>query len=100
LYRHVVIFVALVVCGLFGFVIIVLGRRQKHCGYKIKSYCEYQNIMSHISINLDNILFEVIKIYQKGGVVFMDFVKESLSCDKSLPRFLGSGHCQILEETR
>jgi hypothetical protein len=41
-----------------------------------------------------------IKIYHKGGVVFMDFVKESMSCDKLLPRFLGSGHRQMLEEAR
>jgi hypothetical protein len=55
--------------------------------------------MSHISINLDGILFEVVKIYLKDSVVFMDFVKVFISCAKWLPCFLGSGP-QILEEIK
>jgi hypothetical protein len=61
--------------------------------------CGYHNIVWHISTNKDDILFEVTKIYLKGGVVFIDVVKESVSRDKSLPPFL-SGHHQILEEIR
>jgi hypothetical protein len=47
--------------------------------------CGYQNIVLHISINIDAILFGVIQIYLKGGVGFMDVVKESVSRGKSPP---------------
>jgi hypothetical protein len=51
--------------------------------YEVSS-CEYHNIVSHISTNIDDILFEIIKIYLKCGVGFMDGFKESVSRDKSL----------------
>jgi hypothetical protein len=54
--------------------------------------------VSHISTNIDDILLQVINVYLKGGVGFMDVVKEFVSHDKSFPPFLGSGHRQILEE--
>jgi hypothetical protein len=37
--------------------------------------CGYHNIMSHISLNRDDILFVVLKIYLECGVVFWILLK-------------------------